>query len=162
TPGQMLARLLGLARLFPHSRAFAGYTYGDLSESATHRIDSASGSFLFFRRELLEKVGEFDERFFMYAEDLDWCRRARQKGFGIYYFPGTSVVHLQGAGSRQRALKSLWHLHYTAFLYIRKHHCSDYSFALRMILAVALAMHFTFAVALTLMARLFTRAAKQK
>ena len=162
TPGSMLARLLGLGCLFPASRALAGYTYGDLSESITHEIDSASGSFMFFKREVLEGVGGFDERFFLYAEDLDWCRRARQKGFGIYYHPETGVVHLRGASSGKSALKSLWHLHRTAFLYIKKHHRSDYSLAFRMILAVALALHFVFAAGIRLVRAPFYRRRKVK
>ncbi len=160
TVGSMLARLLGLARLFPADRTFSGYTYGGVSESSTHMIDSASGSFMLFKREVLEAVGGFDERFFMYAEDLDWCRRARQKGFGLYYHPATSVVHQRGASSGKRALRSLWHLHYTGFLYMEKHHRNDYSVILRMILAVALALHFVFAAGLGLAAAPFRHSGK--
>ena len=162
TPGSMLARLLGLGRLFPTSRALAGYTYGDLSESITHKVDSASGSFMFFKREVLEEVGGFDERFFMYAEDLDWCRRARQKGFGIYYHPETTVVHMRGASSDKCALKSLWHLHRTGLMYIKKHHRSDYFLAFRMIFAIALTLHFVFAAGIGLVRAPFYRRRKVK
>jgi len=155
TPGSMLARLLGLAALFPNSHKFAGYTYGNLSESLTHSVDAVSGSFMFFRREVLAAVGGFDERFFMYAEDLDWCRRARQKGFNIFYHPATSVLHLKGASSGRRALKSQWHLHRTAYFYLQKHYRDDYSFIFRTILAVALALHLAFAVVVGLPRALF-------
>ncbi len=160
--GSMLARLLALDRLFPESRVFAGYTYGGVDESLTHRVDSASGSFLLFRRGLLDEVGGFDQRFFMYAEDLDWCRRVRQKGFGIYYHPATSVIHLGGASSAGRPLRSLWHLHRTAYLYIRKHHRKDYPFLLRMILAVALAGHFMLIAPVKLARSILRTGRKQK
>jgi GT2 family glycosyltransferase len=162
SPVSMLARLVGLSRLFPKSRKFSGYTCGDLEESATHRIDSASGSFLFLKREVLEEVGGFDERFFMYAEDLDWCSRARKKGFTVYYHPATAVTHFQGTSSGKRVLKSQWHLHYTALQYVKKHHRQDYPLIFRMILAVALASHFVCAAVIELMAAPFHRSAKVK
>ncbi|MEA2064293.1 MAG: glycosyltransferase family 2 protein [Gemmatimonadota bacterium] len=161
-PGTLLARLLGLDRLFPHSPVFAAYTYGNLPESAAHSIDSASGSFMLFERQVLDRIGGFDERFFMYAEDLDWCRRARQEGFGIYYYPAAVVVHLGRASSRQRPLRSLWHLHRTAVQYMAKYHSADYSFLLRTILATALAAHFLIRASVETALRMFTGPGKVK
>jgi len=141
-PLSMLARLLGLDLIFPRSRKFAGYTYGDVPEDRVHEIQAASGSFLFMRRKVLDKVGGFDERFFLYAEDLDWCLRVREEGFSIYYYPAASVFHLKGASSVKRPLKSQWYLHYTAFLYLEKNRASDYPLILRMLLYFFLAIHF--------------------
>lgn len=138
-PLMMLSSLVGLSRLFPKSRRFSGYTYGEIPERQTHEVEAASGSFLFFRREVLDAVGGFDERFFLYAEDLDWCLRARQKGFSIYYYPETIVVHQRGASSAQRPLARLWHMHYTAFLYIVKHRRREYSVFVRTAVYLALA-----------------------
>ncbi len=137
-PLMMLSSLLGLSRLFPKSKHFSGYTYGDIPEELTHEVEAASGSFLFFRREVLDAVGGFDERFFLYAEDLDWCLRARKKGFSIYYYPETSVVHQRAASSAQRPLARLWHMHYTAFLYIGKNRRQEYSLFIRAFLYLAL------------------------
>jgi len=138
-PLMMLSSLFGLSRLFPKSKRFSGYTYGEIPERETHRVEAASGSFLFFRREVLDAVGGFDERFFLYAEDLDWCLRVRKKGFSIYYYPVTSVVHQRAASSARRPLARLWHMHYTAFLYIVKNQRQEYPIYVRSVLYLALA-----------------------
>ncbi|NCN03976.1 MAG: glycosyltransferase family 2 protein, partial [Candidatus Pacebacteria bacterium] len=78
-----LTYMLGLEKLFPKSRLFGQYHqyFNDLSTA--HEVDACSGAAMIFRTELLEKVGLLDERFFMYAEDLDWCKRFRDKNYKI-------------------------------------------------------------------------------
>ena len=66
------------------------------------------------------KLGGFDERFFMYFEDADLCRRVRDAGWFVYYLPSVEVVHQTGGSSRSRP-KAIWLLHKSAFLYHRKH-----------------------------------------
>ncbi len=61
-----------------------------------------------------------DERFFMYFEDADLCRRAREAGWLVYYLPQVEVLHHTGASSLNRP-KAIWDLHRSAFLYHRKH-----------------------------------------
>ena len=72
------------------------------------------------RRPLLEEVGTFDERFFMYFEDADLCRRVRGAGWLVYYLPHIEVIHQTGGSSRSKP-KAIWLLHKSAFLYHRKH-----------------------------------------
>jgi GT2 family glycosyltransferase len=61
-----------------------------------------------------------DERFFMYFEDADLCRRAREAGWLVYYLPQVQILHHTGASSRSRP-RAIWNLHKSAFLYHRKH-----------------------------------------
>ncbi len=61
-----------------------------------------------------------DERFFMYFEDADLCRRAREAGWLVYYLPQIEVLHHTGASSRSKP-RAVWNLHKSAFLYHRKH-----------------------------------------
>jgi len=63
------------------------------------------GSALMLRRDNLEKVGLMDERYFMYFEDVDWCRRFKQKGLKIVYFPSVSLFHYHG---KQSATRHFW------------------------------------------------------
>jgi GT2 family glycosyltransferase len=84
------------------------------------RVDWVSGACMAVRRRVLEEVGGFDERFFMYFEDADLCRRAREAGWGVYYLPDAQVVHETGASSRDRP-RAILRLHKSAFLYHRKH-----------------------------------------
>lgn len=137
SPVTMLSRSLGLDRLFPRSRLLAGYSYGDLPADRAHPVDSLSGSCMLIRREALERVGRFDERFFMYAEDLDWCRRARETGYRLYYHPAAELVHTRAVSSRKRPLARLWWINHTAVQYIRKHRRGARSAPLRSALYAA-------------------------
>ena len=64
-------------------------------------VDWAQGSAMMFRRGLIDKVGLWDERFFMYFEDSDWCRRIRQKGYKIIYLPSAKMVHYYHRSSKK-------------------------------------------------------------
>jgi GT2 family glycosyltransferase len=61
-----------------------------------------------------------DERFFMYFEDADLCRRAREAGWLVCYLPQVEVLHHTGASTRGKP-RAIWNLHKSAFLYHRKH-----------------------------------------
>ena len=86
-----------------------------------HDVDWVCGSFLLMRRACLEQIGRLDERFFIYDEDIDWCRRARTADWTIRFWPGASMVHV-GASARP-FMKDKTFVHFRSHLsYIRKHH----------------------------------------
>jgi len=64
-------------------------------------VDWAQGSAMMFRKNLVDKVGFWDERFFLYFEDSDWCRRIRQKGYKIIYLPIAKMVHYYHRSSKR-------------------------------------------------------------
>jgi N-acetylglucosaminyl-diphospho-decaprenol L-rhamnosyltransferase len=97
-------------RLFPPAEKLPGPT----------TVDWVSGTCMAVRRQTLEEIGPMDERFFMYFEDADLCRRAREAGWLVYYLPQIEVFHHSGASSRNRP-RAIWDLHKSAFLYHRKH-----------------------------------------
>ena len=86
SPLTSLYKLFGLAKLFPRSRTFARYHLGHLDENKNNEVDVLAGAFMMIRREVLEKVGSFDETFFMYGEDIDLSYRIQQAGYKNYYF----------------------------------------------------------------------------
>lgn len=65
----------------------------------SHEVDAISGSFFLTRKSVLDKVGLFDEDYFMYAEDIDLCFRIKQAGFKIMYVPEVSIIHYKGVSS---------------------------------------------------------------
>ena len=65
----------------------------------THQVDAISGAFFLTRKSVLEKVGFFDEDFFMYGEDLDLCYRIKEVGLKVMYFPEVSIIHHKGISS---------------------------------------------------------------
>jgi GT2 family glycosyltransferase len=92
-----------------------------LRSDAEHDADWVCGSFLMMRRACLDQIGALDERFFIYDEDIDWCRRARSAGWQVRFWPGASMVHV-GASARP-FMKDKTFVHFRSHLsYIRKHH----------------------------------------
>jgi len=114
------AKQLGLQALFPHSRFFAGYNLTYLDADAAHDIDSGTAAFLLLRRAaLIAAGGGLDERFFLYGEDLDLCRRIRLAGYRIRYWPQARAVHVKGSG-RPRGARATVEFHRAMWIYYRK------------------------------------------
>lgn len=101
SPWVGFCKLSGLTTLFPHSRLFSGYYLGHLSEHRSHPAPILSGAFFWTRREVLDKTGGFDERFFMYAEDIDLSYRIGQAGYVNYYIADTTIIHFKGESTRK-------------------------------------------------------------
>lgn len=87
-------------------------------------VDWVSGACMIVRKKAIDAVGVFDERFFMYWEDADWCRRMRDGGWKVVYFPQASVVHYVGGSSKQLVFKSQIAFHKSAYLLFEKHNPS--------------------------------------
>jgi N-acetylglucosaminyl-diphospho-decaprenol L-rhamnosyltransferase len=115
-----LGRTSLLTRLFPKSSIVKSQFPAVTDQSHPTSVDWVSGACMVVRRDTLRDVGPLDERFFMYFEDADLCRRARAAGWLVYYLPHVEIVHQTGASSRSKP-KAIWLLHKSAFLYHRKH-----------------------------------------
>jgi len=121
TPWVALSQILGLGKLFPESTTFARYNLTYLDPDTVQEVDAVSGSFMAIRREVLEKVGYLDERFFMYGEDLDWCWRIKQSGLKILYTPETSITHFKGKSTDLRQWKQVKQFYKAMILFSEKH-----------------------------------------
>lgn len=89
----------GLGKLFPKSKIFAGYSLSYLPLDKIHEIDASAGAFLIVRREAGELLDWFNEDYFWYGEDLDFCYRLKQKGWKIMFVPTTKIIHYKGVAS---------------------------------------------------------------
>jgi GT2 family glycosyltransferase len=96
TPWNSFSHFSALAKIFPKSRIFGGYNLGYLDFSKTHEIDALAGAFMLVRRQAGEKVGWWDEDYFFYGEDLDFCYLLKEKGWKVYYVPEVSILHYKG------------------------------------------------------------------
>jgi hypothetical protein len=83
-------------------------------------VEAISGACLLIRRELFEKLGGWDESYFLHCEDLDLCMRVQRLGAKVLFVPDVSVSHVQGVSSRGRPVFVLWHKHRGMWLYYRK------------------------------------------
>lgn len=99
TPWNAFTHFSGLEKLFPESRFFAGYTRGWEDLTKIHTIPSGVGAFLLTRRSVGEKIGWWDEDYFFYGEDLQFCHDVWNAGYKIYYVPDVKILHLGGVSS---------------------------------------------------------------
>jgi GT2 family glycosyltransferase len=83
--------------------------------------DWVSGACMVIRREAFMSVGGFDERYFLYWEDADLCRRLRARGYHVRYVPGAAVVHRVGQSSRTARAESIRAFHASAYRYYATH-----------------------------------------
>lgn len=95
TPLGALAHLSGIGRR-AHGGPLAQYRAPDVERG---RVDAVNGAFMLLRREALEDVGLFDERYWMYMEDVDLCFRFAQAGWTTWYEPGVTAVHVKHGSS---------------------------------------------------------------
>jgi N-acetylglucosaminyl-diphospho-decaprenol L-rhamnosyltransferase len=120
----VFGRTGALRRLLPwlavaRRNVVAGAEDGHPSGSVV--VDWVSGACMLARREALDAVSGFDERYFMYWEDADLCRRLRGRGFHVRYVPAAVAVHAVGRSSRTARAASLRAFHASAYLYYATH-----------------------------------------
>lgn len=96
SPWVSFCKLSGLTALFPRSPLLARYYLGHLPASEVQEADALSGAYMLIKKEVLDKTGGFDERFFMYAEDIDLSYRIQQAGYKNYYFAHCTIIHFKG------------------------------------------------------------------
>ncbi len=99
TPWRAFTHFSGLSKIFKGSRIFDQYYVGYESPDKEQEVDACVGAFMMVRKSAMDKVGLFDEDFFFYGEDLDWCWRFGEKGYKIIYTPITKIIHYKGASS---------------------------------------------------------------
>lgn len=127
------------------------YHLTDRDMTKTHEVDAISGSFFLTRKDVLNKVGLFDEDYWMYAEDLDLCYRIRQAGWKVMYVPDVQVIHLKGVSSglkthsqeistatRQSKIRAFNAFYETMKIFYRKHLAEHYPFFMNWVVYLAI------------------------
>lgn len=99
TPWNSISYFSGLSKIFSKSKLFGGYNMTYLDTSKTHEIDALAGSFMLVPFEIGEKLGWWDEDYFFYGEDIDFCYRIKKAGYKIYFVPEFKSLHLKGISS---------------------------------------------------------------
>jgi len=115
----------GLAKVFPTSKMFCGEHMSYFKGNQLGGVDVLVGCFWTVRREALDEVGLLDEGFFIYAEDVDWCKRFWEGGWRVDFCPAASAIHYRGASTvkkdpvrfaltQQRSILRYWKKHHNA------------------------------------------------
>jgi N-acetylglucosaminyl-diphospho-decaprenol L-rhamnosyltransferase len=119
TTPSLLAQMFGLDRIFPSF--FPGHYLKESAHLKSGFVDQVMGAFLLIRRTLFETLNEFDERFFVYFEDVDLSYRARLKGWSSYHLGTVQAFH-QGRGCSDQAKSTrLFYFLRSRILYVQKH-----------------------------------------
>ncbi|MBO4328175.1 MAG: glycosyltransferase [Bacteroidales bacterium] len=121
TPAAAFYKMFGLAKLFPHSKRFAHYYMGHLSENETNEVEILAGAFMLMRRATLDQVGLLDETFFMYGEDIDLSYRITQGGYKNYYFPETRIIHYKGESTKKTSVNYVLVFYKAMEIFAKKH-----------------------------------------
>jgi GT2 family glycosyltransferase len=111
-----------LTRLFPNNPYSRRYLLTDWDHATVREVDWVSGSCMMVRRAAIERAGPMDEAFFMFNEDVDWCRAMRLAGFGVCYVPDAVVVHHIGASRGKVGARVIVGRHLGMIHYFHKHH----------------------------------------
>ena len=83
------------------------------------------------RREARDQIGPLDDEYFMYSEELDWCRRAKSAGWKVVYYPEAQIIHHRGKSSQQVKVFQIVRFNRSKIHYFRKHHSAFVATALR-------------------------------
>ncbi len=154
TPLAVFSYFTGLYKLFPHSKRLGGYLLNYLDEDQETPVAGVSGSCMLIRRPVIDQIGYLDEQFFAYQEDADYCRRARQAGWLVYYVPQAQIIHYGSlGGSRVQPFRSIYEWHRSYFLYYRKHLAGDYFFLFNVFFYLVMGAKLLHAILLNLLRR---------
>ncbi|MEX0721184.1 MAG: glycosyltransferase [Balneolaceae bacterium] len=133
-----LSKVFGLNYLFPENKLFGQYYLSWLDEDEPSKVPVLSGSFIFWRTKLLKELGGFDERFFMYGEDIDLCYRVQSTDYHIDYVPETSIIHYKGESTKRGDLRYIRIFNKALYQFFEKHYSSRYSLFFRIFIYISI------------------------
>ena len=102
TPLGALAHFAGIGRGAAAPRSLSQYRATDLGPDDPGEVDAVNGAFMLVRMDTVAEVGDLDEGYWLYMEDLDWCYRFWQRGWRVFYEPRGTTVHVKGGSSAGR------------------------------------------------------------
>jgi GT2 family glycosyltransferase len=114
-------RMLALDNAFSQWARFSDREMRHWNQATQSEVDVLSGCFWLARHDAVKKVGNLDERFFFYAEDLDWCKRFRDAGWKVVFVPEATATHFGGGSSANAPLRYSIEMLRANLAYWRKH-----------------------------------------
>ncbi len=136
TPWTALCKMSGLCSFFPQSKTFGRYYMGYLNKEKPAEIEIISGAFFLVRKSAIDETGPFDEKFFMYGEDIDLSFRLLQKGYKNHYIPAP-IIHYKGESTHKSTFRYV-HIFYSAMLIFFKKHYGKYGLLLSLPIKAAI------------------------
>ena len=136
-PFAVFSYFLGIAKLFPNNQIFTGYHLNHLNIKDINEVSGVSGSCMLIDSKLIDVIGYFDEKYFAYQEDSDFCLRAINSGWKVYFNPQAVVIHTGGfGGSHSLPFRSTFEWHRSYMIYYYKHFSKDYGIIFNVLYSV--------------------------
>lgn len=102
TPLGALAHFTGIGRRVGTPKSMSQYRATDLGPDEAGEVDAVNGAFMLVRMDAVAEIGDLDQGYWLYMEDLDWCYRFWQRGWRVFYEPRGTAVHVKGGSSAGR------------------------------------------------------------
>lgn len=118
----VVCELVGLSKLFAHHSLFNAWKMGEFNHRTSREVEQPMGACLLTTRNAIEKIGEMDEQFVMFFNDVDWCRRFKDKNYTIMYLADSVLVHHGGHSVYQRRSHMILLSHLGLFRYFQKYY----------------------------------------
>lgn len=135
--------IFGLYKIFP--KQFPNFNQTKTAMPTTIvAVPAISGSFMLIKKSALEKVGLWDEAYYLHNEDLDLCKRFENAGYTILWVPFAKVVHYQGSCSRSQPVRIEWYKHKGFWRFYRKFQAQDHTVLMHVTLFVGIWLHFCY------------------
>jgi len=136
TPWAAFSYYTGMGKHFSQTPILSQYHQTYKNMASIHRVDACSGAAMMVRSSAMNDVGLLDESFFMYAEDLDWCKRFRDVGYEIVYNPESVIIHHKyqsGLSHTNTQVSKITNAYFydTMLQYYDKHYRTKYPFFIR-------------------------------
>lgn len=122
TPFYLFCECTRLAYIFPSTKLFAAYFYGDCNQDSLDKVDQVEGSALVISEKARQTVGNLDPRFFLFFEEVDWCKRVWVAGFEIHLVQDAAIRHLRAATMSRFYVEARKANAASTMQYFAKHH----------------------------------------
>ena len=155
TPMTALWKITGLSRIFPKSAFFARYHMGHLDPNGNHKVDILVGCFMMVPTALLQEVGGFDPRYFMYGEDIDLSYELLKTGRENHYISDSQIIHYKGESTKRGSLNYVKMFYQAMIIFARKQFSGSSALAYTLLIYVGIYLR----AGLALLARLAKSAA---
>lgn len=117
-----MTRFLYLSRLFPKVASLSSYNLTYKEEMDSYPVGCLCGAFLMISRSVCQQIGGLDESFFMYGEDVDWCKRISDAGHLIWYLGSETTIHRKGGNGGKKSASSINDFYHSMVIYFDKYY----------------------------------------
>lgn len=148
TPASSFYHLFGLVKIFRSNTRVNAYKGYNREPNVTEPVQALSGAAMMFRRQVYEVTGGFDERFFMYGEDLDLCKQVFDHGWKTVFLHTAEIIHYGGASSKKSRYQSIVNFYQAMWLYYYKHWGTKHGWPLQVVIWIGIKLRLLVALAI--------------